>query len=178
MTGTESSQIRAGMKRRHFLTALAGVSLAGCQAPGTDIIFKSTPSSTPTPSPTPTPFETQLRTRLESDNVDVNLDVVHVDVSNGSGVLEYRAGAPTQEVMAREMANVAAIYANLVVEGHPVAILNVTIRNIAGTAIATYRVDAEWVRDLQAGEITTREYLRRVLESFERVEAVTRSPSG
>lgn len=153
------------MKRRSVLAALGVIGLAGCAAPGVDRPLGSSP--TPTATPTPTAFEVELEGRLESDEADVNMDVVHVDVDDGTGVLEYRAGAPTQEVIAREMATVAATYAVLVADGHEVVRLEVTVRNIAGTAIATYHIESEWVRELQRGEITTDEYLRRVLESFE-----------
>lgn len=156
------------MKRRPFLAASGGVLLAGCMTPAGDIRL----GATPTPTPTPTAFEVQLESRLESDRVDVNMDVVYVEVDGRMGFLEYRAGAPTQEVIAREMATVAATYAVLVADGHDVERLEVTILNIAGTAIATYRVESEWVRELQAGEITTEEYLGRVLDSFERVESI------
>lgn len=163
------------MERRHFCLAVGSVFLAGCQAPSTDIPIGSTPSptSTPTPSPTPTQFEVQLEARLESDELNVNMDVVYVDVDDRQGELEYRAGAPTQEVMAREMATVAAVYATLIAAGHDVIVLNVTVLNIAGTAIASYRVESDWVRELLAGEITTEEYLSRVLETFESDRANT-----
>ncbi len=149
--------------------SLGSVFLAGCQSPTIDIPLGSTPSptATPTPTPTPTPFESQLQSRLESDELDVNMDVVYVNVDDRKGELEYRAGAPTQQVMAREMATVAAVYATLIAAGHDVDVLHVTVRNIAGTAIATYRIESEWVRDLLEGEITTEEYLGRVLETFE-----------
>lgn len=156
------------MKRRSLLTAFGSVLLTGCTSSGIGMPPGTAPP--PTATPTPTGFERDLQASLERDDRDINLDVVYVSQDGNAAVLEYRAGAPHREVIAKEIATVAAVYAVLVTDGYEIEILEVTIRNIAGTAIGFYHIESEWVRQLQRGEITTEEYLRLVLETVEAKE--------
>lgn len=152
-----------------------------------------TPTATPTPTPTaeatpalastPQPTEVQIdtpavttvagerddeyyQTLLTAGLQQQDVSVSSIERNGPNATLSYTTIQTTESGIAQEMGTVAGAYAFAVGDGWDTERLNVRILGADGTQIGTYRVESEWARMYNSGEISSENLSLRILSTL------------
>lgn len=105
--------------------------------------------------------------RIENRLMSHGVYVESIDPTGSALRIEYETVAPGEGVPHQQIGSVVNVFREHVGEGWTITDIEATVTDPDGTTRGRWRMDADWLEELEAGELTEVEFSERVLETVD-----------